>query len=36
MYYILKMAIDKQLTVGKRAKKVEKPLDWIARNSSGL
>lgn len=35
MYYLLKMAIDKQPTVGKRTKK-EKPLDWIARNQSGL
>ena len=36
MYYLLKMAIDKQPTVGKRAKRVEKQLDWIARNQSGL
>ena len=35
MYYLLKKAIDKQPTVGKM-KKVEKPLDWIARNQSGL
>lgn len=35
MYYLLKKVIDKQPTVGKM-KKVEKPLDWIARNQSGL
>ncbi len=36
MYYILKRAIDEQPTVSQRRKKVEKPLDYIARNSSGL
>lgn len=35
MYYIIRMAIDKQPTVGKRAKKVEKPLDCIAGTHLG-
>lgn len=36
MYYALKRQIDEQPTVRQRNKKVEKQLDWIARNSSGL
>lgn len=36
VYYALAMKIDKQPTVSQRHKKVERPLEWIARNQSSL